>query len=134
MHRRAPTGRTIAVTTVSTFALVAAVLAGCVTENRPEACNADQTTIELTLSATALEPNDPAACRDQLVTMIVDSEVDGVFHIHGLDDVVPATPVVAGEEITLDFTADRSGQFPIELHPADDPQGVSVGIFTIHER
>ena len=116
------------------FALVAAVLVGCVTENRPATCNADATTIELTLSATALEPNDPAACRDQHVTMVVASEVDGVFHIHGLDEVVPATPVVAGEEVTLEFTADRSGQFPIELHPADDPAGIVLGILTIHDR
>ena len=66
--------------------------------------------------------------------MILDPEVDGVFHIHGLDDVVPATPVIAGEHVTLEFTADRSGQFPIELHPADDPTGVSLGIFTVYER
>jgi hypothetical protein len=124
----------IATTAIPAFALVATLLVGCVTENRPATCNADETTIELTLSATALEPNDPAACRDQQVTMIIDSEVNGIFHIHGLDDVVPATPVVAGEEVTLDFAADRSGQFPIELHPPDDPQGVTVGILTIHER
>ena len=55
--------------------------------------------------------------------MIVDSEVDGVFHIHGLDDLVPATPVVAGEQVTLEFTVDRSGQFPIELHPGRRPSG-----------
>ena len=106
-----------------TFVLVAAVLAGCVTENRPATCDADETTIELTVSATALEPNDPAACRGQLVTMIIDSEVDGIFHIHGLDDLVPATSVVAGEQVTLEFTVDRSGQFPIELHPARRPGG-----------
>ena len=86
------------------------------------------------MSATALEPNDPAACRGQLVTMIIDSEVDGVFHIHGLDDLVPATSVVAGEQVTLEFTVDRSGQFPIELHPGDDLEGVTLGILTVHER
>ena len=109
-------------------------LAACVTENRPETCDEDATTIELTVSAAAMEPNDPAACRAQRVTMIVHSEVDGVFHIHGLDDVVPATTLAAGEEVTLEFIADRSSQYPIELHASDDPQGVTIGIFTVHER
>ena len=125
MHRRAA---------VSTLVLVAAVLVSCVTENRPATCDADETTIELTVSATSLEPNDPAACRGQVVTMILDSEVDGVFHIHGLDTIVPATPIMSGDPVTLEFTVDRSGQFPIELHLADDPTGVSLGIFTVHER
>jgi hypothetical protein len=116
------------------LALLVVILTACVTENRPESCDEDATRIELTLRATALEPNDPAACRDQLVTLSLDSEVDGVIHIHGLDAVVPATTVSAGETLTLEFTADRSGQFPIELHPADDPQGVTVGIFTVNER
>jgi len=121
-------------TAASTLLLVAGILVGCVSENRPATCNAEKTTIELTVSATDLEPNDPSACRDQVVTMVLDSEVDGVFHIHGLDRIVPATPVVAGEQVTLEFTVDQSGQFPIEIHPGDDPQGVSIGIFTVYER
>jgi hypothetical protein len=133
MHRRGPIARRIAIAGAS-MGLLAALLVGCVTENRPATCNADDTTIELTVSATSLEPDDPAACRGQAVTMILDPEVDGVFHIHGLDAVVPATTVVAGEQVTLEFTADRSGQFPIEIHPGDDPQGVTIGIFTVYER
>ena len=121
-------------TAASTLLLVAGILVGCVSENRPATCNAEETTIELTVSATDLEPNDPSACRDQVVTMVLDSEVDGVFHIHGLDRIVPATPVVAGEQVTLEFTVDQSGQFPIEIHPGDDPQGISIGIFTVYER
>ena len=121
-------------TAASTLLLVAGILVGCVSENRPATCNADETTIELTVSATDLEPNDPSACRDQVVTMVLDSEVDGVFHIHGLDRIVPATPVVAGDQVTLEFTVDQSGQFPIEIHPGDDPQGVSIGIFTVYDR
>jgi len=131
---RAPVDRRIVGTAASTLLLLAGVLVGCVSENRPASCNADETTIELAVSATDLEPNDPSACREQVVTMILDSEVDGVFHIHGLDRVVPATPVVAGEQVTLEFTVDQSGQFPIEIHPGDDPQGVSIGIFTVYER
>ena len=108
-------------------------LAGCVSENRPEDCEPGERTIELTVSAGALEPDDPAACRGQLVTLAIDSEVDGVFHIHGLDAELPATTIAAGEEISLEFEATTSGQFPIELHAADDPQGVTIGILTVHE-
>ena len=119
---------------VPLIVVLAVALAGCVSENRTEDCAADERTIEITVSARAMEPDDPAACRGQLMTLVVDPEVDGVFHIHGLDAVVPATTIAAGEEMTLEFEATTSGQFPIELHPADDPQGVTIGILTVHER
>jgi hypothetical protein len=59
--------------------------------------------------------------------------VDGVIHIHGYDQVVPATEVSAGEDLNLSFVAERAGQFPIELHPDADPTSVNVGVFTVHE-
>jgi hypothetical protein len=107
--------------------------AGCVSTGRPESCEAESVTVDVVLTADALEPSDPAACRGQQVMLVVDSEIDGLIHVHGYDHAVPATEVSAGDETTLSFTADRSGQFPIELHPLDDPQGVDVGIFTVHE-
>ena len=106
-------------------------LAGCIGTDAD--CAALPTRIELALSADGLTPADPTVCRDQEVTLVVTSEVDGVLHIHGYDDEVPATTVAAGEVTELDFTAIRSGQFPIELHPDEDPQGVSLGIFTVDE-
>jgi hypothetical protein len=114
--------------------VVLVAVAGCVTQDRPEDCDEAEKTIELTVGASSLDPDDPAACRDQVVTLIIDAEVNGLFHIHGLDAVVPATTLDAGEQVTLEFPATPSGQFPIELHPSDDPQGVTIGIFTIHER
>jgi hypothetical protein len=117
------------------FLVVALALAGCVTDSRPDAsaCAADSVELELTLTANALDPSDPAVCRGQRVTMVVHAETDGVIHLHGYDEQVGATPVSAGEDTTLEFTAATSGQFPIELHAADDPRGVEVGIFTVHE-
>ena len=126
MHRAQPTRYLLLA--------VSLALAGCVGEHRPDDCDAEQVTIELTVRADALVPEDPAACRGQLVTLVLDSQVDGVFHIHGLDELVPASPISSGEELTLEFDAATSGQFPIELHPSDDPQGVTIGILTIHER
>ena len=111
----------------------ASLVTGCVTDSRPATCHQDATTIELTVTATSMDPSNADACRGQDVVLVIDSEVDGVFHIHGLDDLVPATTVAAGEETTLEFTAERSGQFTVELHAADDPQGVSIGILTLHE-
>lgn len=111
------------------------LLSACVADTGPdaEACEAASVEIELTLSADAMEPSDPAVCRDQAVTLVLSPQVDGVFHIHGYDEQVSATEVRSGETIELQFTAARSGQFPVELHPAGDPAGVEVGVFTVHE-
>ena len=114
--------------------VAAAVLSGCVSQDRPETCDAAAEAIEVTVTATGMEPNDPAACRGQAVEITVHPEVDGVLHIHGLDQVVPATTIADGDPVTLAFTADRSGQFPIELHPSGSSEGVSVGILTLYER
>ncbi|MDQ2674227.1 MAG: hypothetical protein M3Y40_06180 [Chloroflexota bacterium] len=114
--------------------VLAAVLGACVTDSRPEssACAAPAVTLEMRLTATELTPA-PSVCRDQEVTLRIASEVDGVFHIHGYEQAVSATEVVAGETLELTFTADTVGQYPIELHPADDPSGVSIAIFTVNE-
>ena len=112
---------------------LAAVTTACVDEGRPAACGEPAVTFQLQLTAEALTPNDPAACRGQDVTLVVASKIDGIIHIHGYDATVPATEVSANEELRLTFRADRSGQFPIELHPSGDPEGVGIGVFTVHE-
>ncbi len=117
------------------FALLGtALLPACVSDARPDASACAAPTIELTLrlTATELTPS-PSVCRDQRVTLRIASEVDGFVHIHGYEESVSATEVAVGETLELTFTAQRSGQYPIELHPADDPEGVSVGIFTVNE-
>lgn len=109
-------------------------LGACVADVGPgaSACAAAEVTLDLELTSERLSPA-PSVCRGQEVTLRIASDVDGVIHIHGYDEAVPATDVAAGETLELAFPADRAGQFPIELHPADDPEGVSVGIFTVHE-
>ena len=111
--------------------LLALLLAACIGPN--PSCAALPGEIALTLTADSLTPASPQVCRGADVTLTVNSEVDGVFHIHGYDDLAPATPVTAGNVVELAFTASRSGQFPIELHPAGDPAGVNVGLLTVHE-
>lgn len=117
------------------LATLALLAAACVEDNRPdeETCARQSVTLELRLAADTMQPDDPAVCRGQDVTLQIEVEQDGVLHVHGYDDAVPATAVTAGDSTTLRFTADRSGQFPVELHTTEEPQGVTVGIFTVHE-
>jgi hypothetical protein len=113
--------------------VVGVILTGCVTDSRPEACDADEVTIELTVTAESMTPGNPGVCRDQQVTVVIDSEADGFLHVHGYDAALPAIEVVRGEEVEVAFVADRSGQFPVELHLTDDPAGVDIGILTVYE-
>lgn len=113
---------------------IALFVVGCVDQaGLPPDCDEPEVSREVALTASELTPNAIEVCRGQDVILTVDPEVDGAFHIHGYDEQVPATSVRAGEELTLEFAAERSGQFPIELHPAENPTGVTVGIFTVHE-
>ena len=132
MHRR-PIPHLFAAPAIGVLLVVA--LAACVQDTGPdpEACAEPSIEIVVALDAEGLRPADPAVCRDQEVTLVIASEVDGVFHIHGYDAQVPATEVRTGDEARLEFAASRSGQFPIELHPLDDPTGVDIGVFTVHE-
>jgi hypothetical protein len=111
--------------------VLAALSAGCI-GGAPD-CAELPTEIELTLTADSLTPSDPAVCRGVDVELVVGSDVEGILHIHGYDAEVPATPVTAGGEVVIDFTASRSGQFPIELHTDENTQGVNVGLLTVHE-
>lgn len=113
---------------------LAALATGCVSESQPDAsaCAAPQIVLELRLTAEELTPA-PSVCRDQEVTLRIASEVDGVIDFHGYDEAIPSTEVVAGETLELTFDADRAGQFPIEVHFADDSEGTTVGVFTVNE-
>lgn len=115
----------------STVLGYALLLAGCI-GGRP-ACETLPAEVEVTLAAETLSPSDPAVCRGADVTLRVASEVDGVLHIHGYDEEVPATRVSVGEVLELAFIAEQSDQFLIELHSDEDPRGVTVGILTVHE-
>ena len=111
--------------------ICAPLLAACI--GGSPACDTLPSEIELTLTGETLTPSDPAVCRGTDVTLTIRVEVDGVLHIHGYDAEVPATPVAQDDVLELAFTADRSGQFPIELHTDDNTQGVEVGLFTVYE-
>lgn len=131
--QRGTTRNPVAAPVIAVLLLVA--LSACVEETGPdpEACAAPSVTIELSLTADVLDPAAISVCRDQDVTLRIVSDVEGVIHIHGYDAEVPATQLKTVGETRLDFTASRSGQFPMELHPQEDPTGIPVGVFTVHE-
>jgi hypothetical protein len=111
------------------------MLTSCVESSGPddELCAEPSVSIDVSLTVEAMDPATISVCRDQDVTLVVHSDVEGVIHIHGYDDQVPATELDAEGETRLSFTAARSGQFPLELHPQDDPSGIDVGVLTVHE-
>lgn len=69
------------------------------------------------VTVTALQPGAPmhvmTVHQGDKVALLVESEVAGDFHLHGYDREIPLKP---GTKAKLAFEADRSGQFPIELH------------------
>ena len=110
---------------------VGLIAAGCVPGD--PACAEPSVSLEVRVTDTAMDPSTLTACRDQDVSLEVTSETDGVFHIHGYDEQVPATSLVPGEVTTLEFTADRAGQFIIELHDHSGDESTEVGVLTVNE-
>lgn len=106
----------------------------CVETNKPDggACSAMVIELDLTLFLDALSPSDPAVCMDQRVTLRVQSDVDGVVHIHGYDEEMPGLEVREGVSTQVAFTASRTGQFPVELHTEGSAEGTAIGVFTVH--
>jgi hypothetical protein len=109
--------------------LVATLAAGCLQATCPE----PSVTLEATVTDTAMEPSALSACRGQDVTFEVTSETDGVLHIHGYDEQVPAIPLEPGEDYPIEFTADVAGQFVIELHAHSGETSTEIGILTVNE-
>jgi hypothetical protein len=115
------------------LALLLALLSACVTQTRPSGCDDAEVTVEVFVTADSMRPENVAVCREQSVTLVINSSTDGYLHVHGFDEYLPITEVSAGSEERVEFTAGRSGQFPIELHLGNDPSGLGVGILTVHE-
>jgi hypothetical protein len=120
--------------TLLAASFLAALLTACVGDaGLPATCHDPEVSFAATLSDELLEPASFDACRGQAVTITFTVERDGVLHLHGYDDEVPATEVRAGEVTVFEFDAVRSGQFPIALHTIDGPAEITVGGLTVHE-
>ena len=101
-------------------AILAVLLSACVGDaGLPSTCHDPSVSFTATLSGEQLDPATFNACRGQEVTITFDIRRDGILHLHGYDDQVPAAEVRAGEETVFELDAVRSGQFPIALHTTD---------------
>jgi len=105
---------------------------GC-TPSAAGPCDATSVALEATVTDEAMDPSALAVCRGQDVTLELHSQTDGVFHLHGYDEQVPATSLTPGQTTTLEFSADAAGQFIIELHARSGESEVEIGIFTVNE-
>lgn len=127
-------GRARGLAALTLATAVAAAAAGCVPNaGLPQSCHDSSVAFEATLVEERLEPGTFDACRGQEVSLVFAIERDGILHLHGYDNEVPAEEVRAGEPITFTFEAVRSGVFPIALHTSDGPAEVTVGTLIIHE-
>lgn len=114
--------------------VVFAAAAACVpATSLPDDCNDASVTREVTLSGETLDPSTIEVCRGQQVTIELSAETDAEVHFHGYDDQVPEQELTAGETSTLSFDANQSGNFPIEIHPADGSEEVEAGTLVVNE-
>jgi len=93
-------------------------------------CRAGPSTVEAEVTATSLEPAEIRLCRGQPVTLELMPRFDGVVHIHGIE---VAREVRDGEPTELEFTPGQSGQFPIETHTEERPEGRQIGVLIVDE-
>lgn len=110
------------------------LLAACVPATQlPADCEAPAVSRQASLVEERLEPAQIEVCRGQRVTLGIDVRRDAVLHLHGYDEQVPARQVTTGEQITLEFDAEQSGQFPIAIHTTDGPDEATAGTLVVHE-
>ncbi|TMC99487.1 MAG: hypothetical protein E6I58_03800 [Chloroflexi bacterium] len=78
-------------------------------------------TINATVSkGTSMSPGTWTAHHNDIVTVNITSDMDGEVHLHGYD--IPFE-TKAGQVVTKTFTADKTGDFPIEWESTSTPLG-----------
>ena len=78
-------------------------------------------TIDVTVSkGSSMSPGTWTAHHNDVVTVNVTSDTDGEVHLHGYD--IPFD-TKAGQVVTKTFTADKTGDFPIEWESTSTPLG-----------
>ncbi|MFY9616350.1 MAG: hypothetical protein WAT58_13215 [Candidatus Dormiibacterota bacterium] len=68
--------------------------------------------INLTVTGSNVSPQDPSAKKGQNVQMTITTDKDEEVHLHGYDIHFSCK---AGSPLTMNFVADKTGQFEIEL-------------------
>ena len=92
-----------------------ALVAGCGSSNAPE-----QISVTTKFSGEQLTPATVQARQGDMVSLTIDSEQPGTFHLHGYDLEGAAS---AGEPAEIQFTANATGRFALTFHGAADSTG-----------
>jgi len=106
------------------IAILAMFLVGCGAESKPE-----DRTFELAISGGALEPDLVEVKQGDRLTLDIDSDQEGTFHVHGYNEMVDLDHDGTGK---LQFTTDATGRFSLVLHlfaeeESDDKKGEHEG-------
>ena len=74
--------------------------------------------IEISMSGSTVEPppGNVKVDKGEQVRIVITRDTDGEVHVHGYDEVEDAK---AGEPVTFEFVADRTGVFEVEAHEPD---------------
>lgn len=81
-------------------------------------------TIDVTVTGTTMNPSDPTVRQGDHVTMNVTTDKKEEIHLHGYDIKFAGEP---GKTVTKTFTADKSGNFDIEI----EDTGTGLGSFHV---
>lgn len=82
--------------------------------------SAQPVTIDLQVTGTTMKPNQVTAHQGDKVTVNVTADKQEGIHLHGYNLLFEAKP---GEKVTKTFTADKTGNFPIEIEESSTPLG-----------
>ena len=102
-------------TFIAALGIVAAVMVGACGGGEPQELD-----IQVEVHGDTLVPETIKAKHNDMVTLRIDAEKSGEFHIHGYD---LKKDVIGGEVADLAFEATLEGRFPITFHeqPEADP-------------
>jgi len=81
--------------------------------------------IDITVKGDSMVPSAPSARQGDRVTMTITADAREEIHLHGYD--VKFEVDTAGGKVTKTFTADRTGQFELEI----ESKGKHIGDFTV---
>ena len=97
--------------------IIGAVLGACGDESEPE-----DRVFDLTISdgKLDLDPSDIQVKQGDTVTLRIDADEHGSFHLHGYDLEVGVSP---DETASMGFTADATGAFRITFHGGGEEDG-----------
>ena len=97
---------------IAAAALVVFIVAGGILIYANRGGGGKDVTINVTVTkASVMAPKDLTAHQNDRVTFNVTSDTDGEVHLHGYDIHFETK---AGQTVTQKFTADKTGDFPIE--------------------